>query len=69
MSPGECYRFVLSNPTVDVALCGARSFEELAADAAAVAEGPLAPDRLDELRRFGDAVRRTATGRIGFGAA
>jgi aryl-alcohol dehydrogenase-like predicted oxidoreductase len=69
MSPGECYRFALTEPKVDVVLCGPRSWDELAEDAAAVCEGPLAGERLDEVRRFGDAVRQTATGRIGFGVA
>jgi aryl-alcohol dehydrogenase-like predicted oxidoreductase len=67
MSPPECYRFAVSHPAVDVVLCGARSFEELVADAEGVRQGPLDPPRLDEIRRFGDAVRATARGKLGFG--
>jgi aryl-alcohol dehydrogenase-like predicted oxidoreductase len=66
MSGPECYRFTLSHPAVDVVLCGARSYEELRANALGVALGPLEPARLDEVRRFGDAVRATATGTVGF---
>jgi aryl-alcohol dehydrogenase-like predicted oxidoreductase len=66
MSAPECYRFSLGHPKVDVVLCGARSYGELAANAAGVAQGPLAPERLEEVRRFGDRVRSTARGRIGF---
>lgn len=66
MNPAECYRFALGHPKVDVALCGASSFEELAADVRGVLDGPLDPARLEEIKRFGDAVRSTATGRIGF---
>lgn len=67
MSAPECYRFSLSHPMVDVVLCGPRSFEELALDAEGVREGALPAARLDDVKRFGDAVRATATGRIGFG--
>jgi hypothetical protein len=67
MSAPECYRFSLGHPSVDVVLCGPRSFEELAVDAEGVRQGPLEAARLDEVRRFGDAVRATARGRIGFG--
>jgi aryl-alcohol dehydrogenase-like predicted oxidoreductase len=66
MTGPECYRFVLGHPKVDVALCGARSFDELQRDVAGVLSGPLPEDRLAEVRRFGDAVRQSATGRFGF---
>ncbi len=66
MTPEECYRFPLSNPNVDVVLCGPRSYEELAKDAAGVAAGPLDAERLAQVRTFGDAVRATATGRVGW---
>jgi predicted aldo/keto reductase-like oxidoreductase len=66
MSAPECYRFALGSPHVDVVLCGAKSFEELRQNAEEVLKGPLPEDRLDEVKRFGDAVRATATGRLGF---
>jgi aryl-alcohol dehydrogenase-like predicted oxidoreductase len=66
MSAPECYRFALSHPSVDVVLCGPRSFEELEADAAGVRQGPLDAERMSEVRRFGDAVRATVRGKIGF---
>ncbi|MEI8256388.1 MAG: aldo/keto reductase, partial [Deltaproteobacteria bacterium] len=66
MDPGECYRFVLENPSVDVTLCGAANYEQLRHDVAAVLEGPLAPARREEVLRFGDAVRGGARG-IAFG--
>jgi len=62
MTGPECYRFVLGHPAVDVALCAARSGAELAEDVAGVLEGPLDPARLDEVRRFGDAVHANARG-------
>jgi aryl-alcohol dehydrogenase-like predicted oxidoreductase len=66
MDPGECYRFVLGNPNVDTVLCGAASYDELKHDVQAVLEGPLDRTRLDDVLRFGDAVRASARG-VGFG--
>jgi aryl-alcohol dehydrogenase-like predicted oxidoreductase len=66
MSPEDCYRFPLSNPNVDVVLCGPKTWDELVVDAAGVAKGPLPEARLTEVRTFGDAVRATATGSFGF---
>lgn len=67
MTAGECYRFALSNPVVDVVLCGARDGAELDHAASAVAEGPLPPARLAEVERFGDAVRDRYRRRSFFG--
>ena len=69
MTAGDCYRFCLSNPNVDVVLCGPKTKEELAEDCAGVELGPLPAPRLEAVRRFGDAVRSSVTGKIGFGAA
>jgi aryl-alcohol dehydrogenase-like predicted oxidoreductase len=66
MSPPECYQFALSHPAVDVVLCGPKSWDELAMDADGARAEPLAGTRLEEVKRFGDAVRKTATGTIGF---
>jgi aryl-alcohol dehydrogenase-like predicted oxidoreductase len=62
MTAGECYRFVLAQPTVDTVLCAARSRAELRDDVAAALEGPLEPSRLEACRRFGDAVHAAAPG-------
>lgn len=69
MTAPECYRFQLGHPAVDVALVGARSFEELREDVEGVAQGPLPEPRLAEIRKFGDRVRSTPRGRIGFSGA
>jgi aryl-alcohol dehydrogenase-like predicted oxidoreductase len=66
MAAAECYRFSLAHAAVDVVLAGAQSFDELADDVRGVLTGPLAADRLAEVLAFGDAVRASATGRIGF---
>lgn len=67
MTAGECYRFALSHPKVDVVLSGPATYAELEANAAGVREGPLSPARLAEVRSFGDAVRSTAGGSLLFG--
>jgi aryl-alcohol dehydrogenase-like predicted oxidoreductase len=66
MSPGECYRFAISHPRVDAVLCGAGSYAELAANAAAVGLGPLDPARMEEVRQFGSRVRAKVSSRLGF---
>lgn len=68
MTASECYRFALGHPKVDLVLSAARSWAELADNAAGVAKGPLPAPRAEEVRRFGDAIRATARGRMGFGA-
>jgi len=57
---GQCYRFVLSNPAVDVCLTAPRSERELIENLAAVRQGPLPGDELAFLRSYGDAVHRNA---------
>jgi aryl-alcohol dehydrogenase-like predicted oxidoreductase len=52
----DCYRFCLTSPHVDVVLTGPRSAAELRQNLAAVDAGPLGPEALDFMRRFGRAV-------------
>jgi len=66
MTPGECYRFAITNPTVDVVLCGPKRWDELAIDVEGVLAGPLTEPRLTDVKAFGDAVRQTATGTFGW---
>ncbi|MBI2890626.1 MAG: aldo/keto reductase [Nitrospirae bacterium] len=56
---GECYRFALSSPYVDVCLTAPRSGKELMENLAAVRQGPLGAEDMDFMRRFGDAVHHT----------
>jgi aryl-alcohol dehydrogenase-like predicted oxidoreductase len=57
---GACYRFVLSNPAVDVCLTAPRSLAEFRENLVEVRRGPLDEEELAEMRRFGDAVRTKA---------
>jgi aryl-alcohol dehydrogenase-like predicted oxidoreductase len=56
MSAGDCYRFCLSSPPVDVVLTGPKSAAELDENLAAMAKGPLDPDEARWMREFGHAV-------------
>jgi predicted aldo/keto reductase-like oxidoreductase len=67
MTADECYRFQLMHPSVDVSLTGAKTWDELKANAEGVARGPLTPERLEQVRRFGDAVHAGLSHRFGFG--
>jgi len=53
---GDCYRFCLTSPYVDVVLAGPRSAAELRENLAAVDMGPLPPDEMGFMREFGRAV-------------
>jgi aryl-alcohol dehydrogenase-like predicted oxidoreductase len=53
---GDCYRFVLSNPNVDVCYTAPRHERELRENLGAVAQGPLPENDMDFMRQFGDAV-------------
>jgi aryl-alcohol dehydrogenase-like predicted oxidoreductase len=66
MSGPECYRFVLGHPKVTTVLCGAKNFDEVAAGVRDAELGPIPEERLKQVIEFGDAVRSTATGRMGF---
>lgn len=56
MSAGDCYRFCLSSPPVDVVLTGPKSAAELDENLAAIEKGPLDPDEEKWMRAFGHAV-------------
>lgn len=53
---GDCYRFCLSSPHVDVVLSGPRNGNELRENLAAIERGPLSEDEMNFLREFGRAV-------------
>ncbi len=58
MTPEECYRFAITNPNVDLVLCGPKNYAELEQNARGVALGPLPKERIEEVRAFGDVVRK-----------
>lgn len=56
MTAGDCYRFQLSNPHVDLALTGPSSTAELVANLDALGKGPLTVEEDAWMRAFGKAV-------------
>jgi aryl-alcohol dehydrogenase-like predicted oxidoreductase len=54
---GDCYRFCLTSPHVDVVLTGPRDVAELRENLAAVERGPLEATELEWMRALGRAVR------------
>ena len=55
-APSDCYRFVLSNPAVDVCLCGPRNLDQMRAALTALDLGPLGEEDMARMRRIGDYV-------------
>lgn len=58
-TPGMCYRFVLSNPHVDVCMTAPSNEKQLRENIAALRDGPLCDDDMRFMREFGDAVHHT----------
>lgn len=54
---GDCYRFALSNPHVDVVLTGPASFEQFQQNLEALDKGPLSAEEMDWMRRLGRAAK------------
>jgi aryl-alcohol dehydrogenase-like predicted oxidoreductase len=53
-----CYRFVLSNPHVDVCMTAPRNLKQLEENLAALRQGPLPEEEMRFMREFGDVVHR-----------
>lgn len=56
MSAGDCYRFQLSNPHVDLALTGPASRAQVEENLDALEKGPLTAEEAAWMRSFGKAV-------------
>ncbi len=58
----ECYRFVLSNPMVDVCLCGPADIGQMREALSALDRGPLSTAETERMRAIGDYVHGHAKG-------
>jgi aryl-alcohol dehydrogenase-like predicted oxidoreductase len=56
MTAGDCYRFCLSSPHVDLVLSGPANRKELEDNLAALEKGPLSAEEDAWMRRFGQVV-------------
>ena len=55
-SAPDCYRFALSNPNVQVALCGPSSDREMQESLDVLKQGPLDQDEMLRMRKIGEHV-------------
>jgi aryl-alcohol dehydrogenase-like predicted oxidoreductase len=56
LTAAECYRFVLSNPHVDLCFVGPKNDREMDHALQVLDSDPLSPDELERIRRIGDHV-------------
>jgi len=57
--PSDCYRFALSNPAVDVCLCGPKNIDQMREALPTLDLGPLDVGEMARMKRIGDYVRST----------
>lgn len=50
----ECYRFVLSNPAVDICMSGAKTMDQMQANLSVLEQGPMDEEELTRMRKIGD---------------
>jgi aryl-alcohol dehydrogenase-like predicted oxidoreductase len=55
---GMCYRFVLSNPRVDVCMTAPSNMRQLSENLGALRQGPLSAEEMEFMRALGDEVHR-----------
>ncbi len=53
---GDCYRFVLTHPSVDVVITGPSNADQLKKNLEVVGKGPMDTEELEWMRRIGDYV-------------
>lgn len=58
-TPGQCYRFVLSNPNVHVCMTAPSNGKQLDENLAALDAGPLSADEMHLMHEYGDLVHTT----------
>ena len=58
LSAAECYRFVLSNPAVQVCISGPKDKDQMDQALSALEAGPLSPEEMERARRIGDYVHK-----------
>ena len=65
---GDCYRFALTRPEVDLCLTGPRNRADVEAALQAVAKGPMDEEELAWMHRVGDRIyaARKGKGDTGF---
>jgi aryl-alcohol dehydrogenase-like predicted oxidoreductase len=54
LTPLDCYRFVLTNPSVDICMMGAKTVEQMKENLRVLEMGPMSEEELQLARRIGD---------------
>jgi aryl-alcohol dehydrogenase-like predicted oxidoreductase len=62
----DCYRFVLTSPSVDLAMCAPRTAEELDEALASLERGPMSAEELAWMKRVGAHVKSATAGQRTF---
>ena len=62
LNASDCYRFVLSNPSVDVCMCGPKDVLQMRTALRSLDLGPLDEEKMETVRQIGDHVHRTVGG-------
>jgi aryl-alcohol dehydrogenase-like predicted oxidoreductase len=52
----DCYRFVLTNPNVDVCLTGPKTLEQMRENLSVLDQGPMNSEEIVRIRRIGDHI-------------
>lgn len=55
----DCYRFVMSNPSVNVCLCGPQNISQMREALTSLALGPLDEEEMNRVKMLGDHVHQT----------
>lgn len=55
-SASDCYRFVLSNPAVDICMMGAKNLEQMRGNLSVLDSGPLSEEEIARIVKVGDYV-------------
>lgn len=58
LTAAECYRFVLSNPNVDICMMGAKNREQMSENLKALEQGPLSDKEMERVKKIGDHLYR-----------
>ncbi len=65
-SASDCYRFVLSNPSVDVCMCGPRNTIQMKEALNTLELGPLNQDEIERMKFVGDHVHKKSVSFFNF---
>lgn len=56
LSAIDCYRFVLSNPAVDVCMMGAKTYEQMTENLSVLEADPLSDEETERITKIGDYI-------------